>query len=156
MCWAHERPIVNGEESSASQSLLCVAILNARKATVLIPVLRPVIPENIIKIRGIEVLHMRRLPGRLNAEQTAALIGCQAHDIPVLTRSGLLKPLGGGPKNSVKFFSAVAVLELVGDSRWLDKLTRALSRKRKMVVETPDSTHNREIAISEKAGAVRS
>jgi hypothetical protein len=40
------------------------------------------------------LLNCRRLPCRLKAEKAAALIGCLPHDIPILTRAGLMKPLG--------------------------------------------------------------
>src|SRR5262245_53471906 len=75
------------------------------------------------------VLNTLRLPGRLNAAIAAQLIGCAAHDIPTLIRFGLLKPLGGGPKNSVKYFAATDLEQKLQDVRWLDKVTKALSRR---------------------------
>jgi hypothetical protein len=81
-------------------------------------------------------LNMLRLPARLNVEQTAEYIGCQSHDIPVLVRAGLLKPLGGGPRNCVKYFATAEIEELARDKRWLDRATKALNRRKR---PTPDS-----------------
>ena len=54
-------------------------------------------------LRYAELLNLRRLPARLNAEEAAAILGFKSHDIPLLIRAGLLKPLASGPRNSVKF-----------------------------------------------------
>ncbi len=43
-----------------------------------------------------------QLPARLTAEQTAWVLNCQAHDVPVLVAARLLKPLGTPQPNSVK------------------------------------------------------
>ncbi len=45
------------------------------------------------------ILTLLRLPGRVNAEQTAALIGFAPWDIPLLVKARLLKPLGRGAAN---------------------------------------------------------
>lgn len=76
------------------------------------------------------LLFVERLPGRLNAEQAAALLGVQAHDIPVLIKAGLLKPVGGGPKNCVKYFHSTAIERNRLDERWHDKAAKALLRRR--------------------------
>jgi hypothetical protein len=62
-----------------------------------------------------ELLNVRRLQGRLNTRQTAALLNCGEHDVPVLVAKGLLTPLGHPPPNAVKFFAPLEVLELAGD-----------------------------------------
>ena len=46
-----------------------------------------------------------QLPARLTAEQTAWVLNCQPHDVPVLIASKLLKPLGNPPPNSVKYLA---------------------------------------------------
>jgi hypothetical protein len=79
----------------------------------------------------LELLSARRLPARLTAEQVAEVLGFKAHDIPLLVRAGLMKPLGGGPRNSVKYFHADEVEGLARDRRWLDKATRTISRRAK-------------------------
>lgn len=80
-------------------------------------------------------LYVERLPGRVNAEQTAKLIGCQPHDIGPLVRAKLLRPLGGGPRNSVKYFSSAKLLVACADDRWLDKVTKTISQSRKKPVQ---------------------
>jgi len=74
------------------------------------------------------LLNCRRLPARLNAEQCAAVIGVQVHDIPTLVRRGLLHPLGQVTANAVKYFSSAEIQELSKNRRWLDKVTKALRR----------------------------
>ena len=73
-------------------------------------------------------LSVRRLPARLHAGETALLLGFQPHDIPILVKARLLKPLGGGPRNCVKFFAAVEIREHSRDTKWLDRATKAISR----------------------------
>ena len=70
-----------------------------------------------------------RLPARLNPEQTAQVLGFQPHDIPIIVRAGLLKPLGGGPRNCVKYFAAFEIENLRVDRKWLDRATKAISRR---------------------------
>ena len=78
---------------------------------------------------NLSCLNLRRLPARLNSEQVAQLTGFQSHDIPLLVKGGLLKPLGGGARNSVKYFAACEIEQLRDDRRWLDKATKAVSRR---------------------------
>jgi len=75
------------------------------------------------------------MPARLNTEQVAQVLGFQSHDIPVLVKSGLLKPLGGGPRNCVKFFAAFELEELCHDRKWLDRATKAISRRSQSSIE---------------------
>src|ERR1017187_6460255 len=69
-----------------------------------------------------------QLPARLMAEQVAWVLNCQAHDVPILVAARLLKPLGNPPPNSVKFFAASELLELVPDWAWLAKVTNGLNQ----------------------------
>lgn len=62
-----------------------------------------------------DLLNVRRLQGRLTVRQTAALLNCAEHDVPVLVSQRLLTPLGHPPANAQKYFSPVEVLELAGD-----------------------------------------
>jgi len=73
-----------------------------------------------------DVLNLRRLPARLTVAQTAALLNCGEHDIPVLVNRGLLKPLGHPPPNAVKYFAPTDVLELAGDSKRMGQICDAL------------------------------
>jgi hypothetical protein len=67
-----------------------------------------------------------QLPARLTAEQAAWVLNCQAHDVPILVATRLLKPLGNPPLNGVKFFATAEVLELCRDRAWLVKMTNAV------------------------------
>lgn len=69
-----------------------------------------------------------RPPARLTVEQAAWALGCQAHDVPVLVKARLLKPLGNPTPNMVKTFATVEVLEHAQDPKWLAKMTNALSQ----------------------------
>jgi len=69
-----------------------------------------------------------QLPARLTAEQAAWVLNCQPHDVPILVAARLLKPLGNPPPNSVKFFAASELLELVKDRAWLAKVTNGLNQ----------------------------
>lgn len=66
-------------------------------------------------------------PARLNMEQVAWKLGFEAHDIPVLVKAGLLKPLGNPAPNAPKYFAAFDILEKAKDSTWLNKATRAMA-----------------------------
>lgn len=68
-----------------------------------------------------------QVPGRLTAEQTAWVLNCQPHDIPVLVAARLLRPLGNPQPNGVKYFASVDVLELAKDRAWLARMTNALN-----------------------------
>jgi hypothetical protein len=69
-----------------------------------------------------------QLPARLTAEQTAWVLNCQPHDVPILVAARLLKPLGNPPPNSVKYFAALEVIEQGKDRTWLAKVTNALNQ----------------------------
>jgi hypothetical protein len=75
-----------------------------------------------------EVLHVRRLPGGLAAGQVAVLTGKQLHDIPLLVKAGLLKPLGHPAPSSVKYFLATDVIEKANDAQWQHKATNCIYR----------------------------
>jgi hypothetical protein len=67
-------------------------------------------------------------PARLTAEQAAWVLGCQAHDVPILVSSRLLKPLGNPAPNGIKFFATADILELVKDRSWLAKITNTVNQ----------------------------
>ncbi len=69
-----------------------------------------------------------QIPARLTAEQTAWVLNCQPHDIPVLVAARLLKPLGNPQPNSVKYFASMEVLELAKERGWLARMTTVLSQ----------------------------
>src|ERR1700744_1086363 len=89
------------------------------------------------------------LPARLDATQTAKILGFQEHDIPVLVNKSLLEPLGKPVENSRKYFALVNILERAGDASWLGKATRSLAQhwqdknaNRKSNAESSESAHS--------------
>jgi hypothetical protein len=81
----------------------------------------------LIASQARDLLNLRRLPAMLTIAQTAVLLNRGEHDIPVLVRAGLLKPLGAPPPNAVKFFATVEVLELADDRHVLDRICAVLT-----------------------------
>jgi hypothetical protein len=67
-----------------------------------------------------------QLPARLTAEQTAWVLNCQPHDIPLLVAARLLKPLGNPLPNAVKYFATAEILEQVKDRNWLARVSAAI------------------------------
>ena len=65
-------------------------------------------------------------PARLTVEQTAWVLNCQTHDVPILVAARLLRPLGNPPPNGTKYFSTADVLELTKDRSWLGKITNTV------------------------------
>ena len=80
----------------------------------------------LISAQARDLLNLRRLPAMLNTAQTAVLLGLADHDIPVLVRNGLLKPLGNPPPNAVKSFCTAHVLELAGEPAVLNKIRQTV------------------------------
>jgi hypothetical protein len=78
--------------------------------------------------KPLECLNLYRLPARLDARQTASILGFQAHDIPVLVTAKLLEPLGKPVPNAPKYFAACVLEELRCNPDWLDRASRAVSR----------------------------
>ena len=74
----------------------------------------------------LKLLGLTRLPGRLVSEQAAALLGFMPHDLPVLVRARLLKPLGNPPPQAVKYFSALDIEKYAQDPEWLNRATKAI------------------------------
>lgn len=71
---------------------------------------------------------MGQLPGRLNAEQAAWVLNCQAHDVPILVAARLIKPLGNPPQNGSKYFASVEIVELARDRNWLARISNAITQ----------------------------
>src|SRR6185436_6868883 len=94
------------------------------------PFFKPTLPSEIlVPAPARELLNLRRLPAMLTAAQTAAMIDCGGeHNIPVLVRAGILKPLGNPPHNAIKYFATVQVLELTEDIKQLDRIRDAIYR----------------------------
>jgi hypothetical protein len=84
--------------------------------------------SNLINDDVAKFLSLPRLPGRLNLQQTAALLGIADHDVATLVRAGLLKPLGKPEPKAPKFFAAVVVESMARDPDAMEKAVRAISR----------------------------
>jgi hypothetical protein len=69
-----------------------------------------------------------QLPVCLTAEQAAWVLGCQAHDVPILVSSRLLKPLGNPAPNGIKFFATAEILESAKDRSWLARITNTINQ----------------------------
>ena len=74
----------------------------------------------------IQFLNLSRLPGRLNVQESAWLLGFKAHDIPVLVCHRLLQPMGNPSQNGEKYYSATQLERLSKDFGWLDLATATL------------------------------
>jgi hypothetical protein len=74
----------------------------------------------------ITLLSLRRLPGRVTSEQAAPLLGFAIHDMPVLVRAKLLKPLGNPGQQAVKYFAASDIEKCATDPDWLNRATKAI------------------------------
>lgn len=85
------------------------------------------------------VLFLPRLPARLDVNQAAEILGFLPHEIPVLLKSGLLKPLGKPAPNGHKFFCTVEISALTENREWLDKATRTVAKhwKERNAVSNP-------------------
>ena len=70
----------------------------------------------------------KNLSARIDALETAKLLGFAEHDIQILMASGRLIPLGDPAPNAPKYFSAVEMIELASDREWLHKATKELAR----------------------------
>jgi len=64
--------------------------------------------------------------GRLPSEDAAKIIGFKKHDIPILIKAKLLRPLGNAPRHAVKYFAASELLKLAIDVDWLNKSTKVV------------------------------
>jgi hypothetical protein len=87
----------------------------------------PFNPKTTMHKDTLDLLSLARLPGRLNADQAAGVLGFAPHDMPELVRSRLLKPLGNPLPNTVKYFAAADIVGCAADQDWLNKATKVVS-----------------------------
>src|SRR5947208_11688475 len=83
-------------------------------------------------------------PARIGVEGTARFLGFQSHDIAVLARARLLKPLGNPAPNAPKYFARCEIEQKAGDVQWLDKATRVISehwRRKNQRRQTTNANH---------------
>ena len=60
---------------------------------------------------------------RITVEVVVQFLGFSVRDIRLLTRKGLLKPLGKPLNNATKFYATADIMELTADVKWLSKAT---------------------------------
>ena len=80
---------------------------------------------NSFETKASSVPNLTRLPARLSVDQVAELLGFARHDIQILMRGKLLRPLGKPAPNAPKWFAACEVELLRSDRHWLDEATKA-------------------------------
>jgi hypothetical protein len=106
-------------------------------------------------------LNLETAPARLTAEETAWFLGFAAHEIPILTAKGLLKPLGHPPANGPKYFSSSTLEELRRNEKWLAKASDAIveywrtKNDRKKAVQPSDLTLAG-VALNQSIGNIKS
>ena len=76
----------------------------------------------------IALLNCRRLLGRLNTTEAAALLGFHEHDIAPLVAARMLTPLGKPAPNAPKYFASVDLLTRIESAVWLSDATKALAK----------------------------
>jgi hypothetical protein len=67
-----------------------------------------------------------RLPGIIESDEAAALLGIQPHAVPILIAAKHLKPLGKPSEKASKKFSADYIKELSCDRKWQDQAIRII------------------------------
>ena len=80
-------------------------------------------------------LDRERPPARLNADQTADLLGFEKDDLSLLARAGLLVPLGNPTANAVKYYATVDVAAFSEDRDRLDHATAIIYARNRSKVE---------------------
>ena len=73
------------------------------------------------------LLVIKMPPARLDVQEAAWYLGFMPHDIPVLVRAGLLKPLVRSPQ-ATKYFATVALAKLREDTQWLTRASEAINK----------------------------
>ena len=75
-----------------------------------------------------EFLNLLRLPGTIDAEQAAILLGINEANIVILVNKSFLKPLGKDlAANSAKRFSSVEIEELARNPQQMNRMHHLIS-----------------------------
>ncbi|MDB6016340.1 MAG: hypothetical protein JWR19_829 [Pedosphaera sp.] len=77
---------------------------------------------------GQQCLHALRLPARVSGREAAVLLGFSEHDLPILVRAHLLKPLGQPGPNSPKHYASIELLQHAQDVKWLHRATEIVAK----------------------------
>jgi hypothetical protein len=72
------------------------------------------------------ILTLLRLPGKIDVEIAAILVGFKVEDMTILARRKLLVPLNAYGTNTPKVYAAVEVLAFAANRELLAKATRAV------------------------------
>ena len=80
-------------------------------------------------------LDRERPPARLNADQSADLLGFEKDDLSLLARAVLLVPLGNPTANAVKYYATVDVAAFSEDRDRLDQATAIIYARNRSKVE---------------------
>jgi hypothetical protein len=75
-----------------------------------------------------QFLNLHHFPARLTAKEAGWLLGFEEHDIAVLVRKKILKPLGNPPPNCAKRFHLQDIQDLAGNRKELAKASDAIRR----------------------------
>jgi hypothetical protein len=67
-------------------------------------------------------------PAVMTKEMVAKALGVAAHNIPPLSRAGLIKPLGHPGRYCVKHYSRADLARNLADPGWLEKVMAAFHR----------------------------
>ena len=70
----------------------------------------------------------RPLPACLDSDAAARFLGWPVYFMPLLARSGHLKPLGKPNQNARKWYATVELERLSRDPVWLDRAIRIVDR----------------------------
>jgi hypothetical protein len=77
--------------------------------------------------RGCNSPSMNSRPARVPKQEAAKILGFAEHDIPILIKTDLLRPLGKPAPNGPKWFATCVLEVLANDPKWLDKATKAVN-----------------------------
>jgi len=83
-------------------------------------------------------------PARLNASQTADILGFEKDDLALISKAGLLVPLGNPTNNAVKYYATMDVAAFSENRNRLDQATaiiyaRNRSKSDPQKLQSPES-----------------
>jgi hypothetical protein len=75
-----------------------------------------------------DFLNLLNMPGRFSVQQAAWYLGFPIWEIPVLTRSKLLIPVGRPALTATKLYAYTRLRRLRDDERWMNKASSIVYR----------------------------
>ena len=73
-----------------------------------------------------EIQPLEKYKATMTKEEVAEALGVARHNIPTLSRAGLIKPLGRPLRYCVKHYSRDMLAQNLADVNWLDKVVAAI------------------------------